>query len=348
MKKHHLYLFLLPALLLSGSMNAKVNNYVGAYATLGEWSLLPSKSKYSTSFGVAGGLGFLYELQAGPTYSPTRFLFDVGVGAQGGMTSFMQGSSQEVTLLNQKDLDGETFDYVYEVKDRQDNYNNIAVQIPVMVGVQHRKFYMLAGVKLGMNAWTKTRSTALVTTYGKYTDIDNLRNQPEYQFFNDLKVSGGVKTKLKMNVDLSFEIGGRIGVVNDAVGYDVPKRKIEYRLAGFIDYGLMDIHYNSNQLALGTRDMENPDKIVPIEGNLRYNEGATAPVYNTRSMVDNLVMNDIMSTDGFAASVNNLMIGLKFTILFQLPEPGQCVLCHDSYHSLARPGGSRARMKYEE
>ena len=81
---------------------------------------------------------------------------------------------------------------------------------------------------------------------------------------------------------------------------------------------------------------------------LRYNEGVTAPVLNTTTMVDNLVMNDIMSTSGFANKVNNLVIGLKFTILFQLPEQGQCVLCKDSYQSLVRNRGGSRGMKYEE
>lgn len=345
-KKHQSYLLLLIAVLFSGALHAKVYNYVGGYANLGEWTLLPSESKYGPSFGVAGGLGFLYELQAGPTYGQTRFLFDVGVGAQGGLTSFMQGSSFTTALPNQLDLDGMSFDYVYELKDRHDKYSNVAVQIPLMVGVQHRKFYMLAGAKITANVFTQSHTTATLTTYGRYQDFDDFRDMPEYQFFTGKPMSSGVKTSLKLDVDLSAEIGGRFGVITDAVGYDVPKRKIEYRLAGFFDYGLLDIHYQRDQLALGTRNPANPDQILPIEGNLRYNEGATAPVYNTTSMVDNIVVNDLMSSSGFAKAVNSLVIGLKFTILFQLPEPGRCVICKDAYRSLvSRRGGG---VKYEE
>jgi len=70
--------------------------------------------------------------------------------------------------------------------------------------------------------------------------------------------------------------------------------------------------------------------------------------YGTRTMIDGLTTNDIMSTDGFAKSVNNLMVGLKFTVLFQLPEAGQCVICRDAYRSSATRGGGRRGMKYEE
>lgn len=333
-KKLQSYLILFVALFVCSTMNAKVNNYIGAYANFGEWSLLPMDSKYGPSFGVAGGVGFVYELQAGPKYGQTRFLFDVGVGALGGMTSFMQSTNQQMILSNQTDLDGEAFDYVYELKDRQDQYHNIAVQVPLMVGVQHRRFYMLAGVKLAANVWTQTRSQAILNTYGQYAGFDPFTNMPEYQFFNDLPISGGVRTNLNIDLDASLEIGGRLGVYSDAVGFDVPKQKIEYRLAAFVDYGLLDLHVRNQQSAL----------IAPPA----YNSGVTYPIYNTTSMVDNLVMNDIMSTEAFARSVNNLMIGLKFTILFQMPEPGQCVICRDSYIGTGRSGGRRSGVKYEE
>ena len=123
-----------------------------------------------------------------------------------------------------------------------------------------------------------------------------------------------------------------MGVINYAVGYDVPKRKVECRLAGFVDYGLLDIHVHRNL----------PSFTVPAG----YNVEGTSPIYKTRTMVDNLAVNDIMSTPGFAKSVNNLMVGLKFTFLFQLPEPGQCVICRDAYGVSVHP--SHGSLKYEE
>ena len=115
-KKHKTYGIILLALLLCGAASAKVNHYVGGFAQVGEWSLIPSKSDYSGSFGVAGGLGFQYELQAGKTYSPARFLLDVGVGATGGLTAYIQSSNRTETLFDQTGLNHQPFDYVYEIK----------------------------------------------------------------------------------------------------------------------------------------------------------------------------------------------------------------------------------------
>ena len=335
-KKHQTYLVLFLAVLFSGTINAKVNNLVGAYGFLGEWTLRPVESDYKPSLGVAGGAGFMYELQAGKAHRPARFLLDVGVGAWGGMTSYAQSSNMTVVVPDQFDLQGDLFDYVYEVKNRHDQYKNVSIQIPIMLGFQYHKFYMMAGVKINTGIYTKTFTTADLTTYGRYADIPELRNMPDYQFFNDAKLNGSAKTSFKMDVNASLEIGGRLGLVTDASGYDVPKRKIEYRLAGFIDYGFTDIHASLT------------------------NDGFTAPalydtnpssdnyVYQTTSMIDNknLQVNDVMSTTGFAKQVNNLMVGIKFTILFQLPEEQKCVLCQDAYRTSI--GSRRGGVKYEE
>jgi len=334
-KKHQSYWFLLLALLVSGTLQAKVNSYIGAYANAGEWSLLPSESKTKPSLGGAGGVGFLYELQAGKLYQPTRFLLDVGIGVQGGATTFKQTDVLTQVLPNQVDLQGDLFDYVYEIRDRQDQYTNVAVQVPLMIGVQHHKFYMLAGVKVNYNVMTKSNAIGVLNTYGRYSDFDDFRNMPDYQFFTDRPLKNSSNPKLNLGVDASVEIGGRLGVITDAVGYDVPKRKIECRLAAFADYGILDIHKEVKGMKL-------------LETPYLYDTRPASPnyVYNTTTMVDGVLLNDIMSTEGFAKAVNNFMIGLKFTVLFQLPEPGQCVICHDAYKNLYHPRSGR--LKYEE
>ena len=331
MKKRHSYLILLLALLSCAPLSARVSNYVGAYGQLGEWSLLPGGSRYNPSFGFAGGLGGVYELQIGPQYSPTCFLLDVGVGAWGGLTVFSIGQSEQFTLANQRDLQNEVFDYIYELSGRKDNYSNLAVQVPLMVGVQHRRFYMLAGVKVGVNVWTQAASKSGLNTYGKYQDSPLYTGMPLYQFFQDDRLKSTNSTNMNLDLAVSLELGGRIGMLNDAHGFDVPDRKIEYRLAGFVDLGLTDVHKAGHNQAL----------ILPE----RYDAQAA---YGTRTMVDGTHMNDIMSTEGFASSVRNLTIGLKFTVLFRMPDSRGCVICNENYRRTVGSGGSRSRMKYEE
>ena len=332
-KKHQSYRLLLLALLIGGTMQAKVNHYMGAYGNIGEWSLLPSDSKTGASFGTAGGVGFLYELQAGRKYSTTRFLLDFGLGAQGGMTQFAQKAMLTHTLPGQLDLQGDNFDYVYEVSDRKDRYTNVALQVPVMIGVQHRKFYMLTGVKVNYSLMAKSFTTAVLNTYGDYADFGQFRNMEEYQFFSDRPLSNPADVKFELGLDASLEIGGRFGVITDAVGYDVPKRKVEYRMAAFVDYGLLTMHKAGTEPILQTP--------------MLYDTRPASPdyVYNSTSMVDKVLLNNIITTSGFASAVHNFVVGVKFTVLFQLPEPGQCVICRENAR---QSGARRGRLKYEE
>ena len=310
---------------------------MGFYVQAGDWTLLPSQSQYSASFGAVGGVGFLYELQAGKKYSSTQFLFDLGVGAWGGMTDFVQGSNKLVELENQKDLQGDNFNYVYNIRSRQDIYTNIAVQVPVLVGLQHNAFYMLAGVKFDANVLSKAHTKMSLSTYGRYQEfgiVGQSSPMPEYQFFAEERLSKKADASLKLNINLSLEMGGRIGLITSDVGYDVPRRKTECRLAGFVDFGISDIH-TSRSL---------PDFVTPTTYNI--DPASSEYVYNTRTMVDNLQMNDIMSTTGFAAKVNSLVVGVKFTMLFQLPQESKGTLYYNTHRSSVRrrSGG----VKYEE
>ena len=336
MKRHLSYFVLVVALLVSGVTEAKVYNYMGAYAQVGEWTLMPSQSAYGPSFGVNGGVGFVYELQAARKYSETRFLLDLGVGAWGGMTSYIQSSDMLVELKDQEDLQHDKFDYIYEIRNRHDRYNNLALQVPLMIGFQHNRFYMLAGVKFDANILTKAYTTANLDTYGRYKEFENHYNMPEYQFFQDEKLYKKADASLKLNMSASLELGGRVGFLTNSTGYDVPQRKVECRFAAFLDYGITDIHTPRSLDGFATPTLYDTD---PESENY---------IYESRSMIENLEVNDLMSTDGFAAKVNSLVIGVKFTILFQLPEQKKCVMCKDAYVSSYRGGRSGRGVKYEE
>jgi hypothetical protein len=162
-KKYQSYGILLLALLFCGSVHAEFKHYVGGFGQVGEWSLMPSSSSYSSSLGVAGGLGFAYELQAGRKYKPFRLLFDLGVCATYGTTSYNKTTNAVVPMLNQKGLNGIKFDYIYDISDRKDKYTDLAVHVPVLIGVQYRRFYALAGVKVYAHMWTQTKSTTCWT-----------------------------------------------------------------------------------------------------------------------------------------------------------------------------------------
>lgn len=348
MKKIYSYIILPVVLLISGGANAEVKHYIGANAAIGEWSLWSPttlKSAGRASIGIGGGVGFNYELQAGDPTSQTRFLFDVGLSLTGGTTSYsLRDTINKGDLISDQDyFYPSDFYFYHHVTNRRDNYTKIAAQIPILIGVQHKRFYMLAGVKLGYNAMGSTKTTCQITTYGEYPDAySSIIRQNGQQFYSTPQTREENYTNMALypfTVDGTLEIGGRIGEITDATGFDVPKRKIEYRLAAFADFTLVG----------GYRKWNNATKIIdfdPYDPNQNMIQGVK--LYDVLSCVQSKqqTQNNIKKDSPVG---RNVMIGIKFTVLFQMPEKGTCVLCNDNYHGGWAPSRSTSRrVHYEE
>ena len=143
--------------------------------------------------------------------------------------------------------------------------------------------------------------------------IDPFTGMPEHMFFNDYVLEQKGKVDFKTNVMASAEIGWRLGHIDNSTGFDVPKPKTLYRIGLFADYGIFDVHYRSNK----------PAVVLP-------------ETFNAENMTSDMAVNDILSTSQAQKIVNNLLVGVKFTVLFQLPEPKKCVFCNDDYTYLYR------------
>ena len=353
-KKLHSYVILLSLLLFAMSSKAEIKHYLGAYANGGEWSLWEYASgDYEWTYGGAGGIGALYELQYGQIYNEARLLFQVGLGARYGATSVLVNNIDSYNKsIKGKDSDGDPLTYYYKFNSRQDNYNNLMVQVPLMLGVHYRGFYAMLGAKIGfnINAASKAKTKLNLTTYGisdvTYGNDGKLlewHNRPDQQFFeNETKEYTSNMNFEMVNVDASVEIGGRLGPIYKDIGYDVPERNIEYRLAGFLDFGILGMQ----KLNTTNPSITIPDAYVNKVGN---------------EMIEGIKTTDIFSSQDYVKSPSapghniiadrvghNFMVGVKFTVLFQLPEKGQCVLCRDAYRDTPLRSRGNAGMKYDE
>lgn len=341
MKKQYSYSILLLAVLFSCTLQAEVKHYLGPTVNVGEWSLWDTsgKSYLGLSLGGGGGVGFTYELQAGKAQSPTRFLLDLGLVLQGGTTYVSMKDS--AFQFNTQDSEGDDFIYHYNATGRQDNYTKLAVQVPVLIGVQHKRFYMLAGVKVGYNAFGTWRSRCQVTTYGEYTQFvgQKLEDIPSQQFYKDPQnKEENYRTNTSpqlfpIAVDATLELGGRIGEFSYETGFDVPKRPIEYRLAAFVDFTAYG----------GYRKYSSGSKILTFPN-----------AYDASTdMIKAVTINDAASCAKPGATINageaigrNVMVGIKFTMLFRMTKK-PCVLCdYDALRPSRRFG--RRGVHYEE
>jgi len=297
---------LLSVLLLGATMSvsAQISHYVGAYAQAGEASLMPTgdETELATSLGFGAGIGATYELRAGK-----YFIMDLGLGIHPSYNVFKIAGSKE-TLRNMTDSQGDVFDYVYNITDRRDRYTNLSLQVPVLFGCNFGRVYFLGGVKADLSCLVRDKTSMYISTEGVYKQfIDPLTNMPEHYFYDQQYTEQRASVKFDPTLMASFEVGMRIGEIYKGTGYDIPKQKIQYRLAMFFDYGIIDIHRPGSKPAI-----QLPSTI------------------NTANALEGITYTDILSTENVCDEVHPFMIGLKFTVLFQMPNKKRCVMCEES------------------
>lgn len=344
MKKRSLYIIFLLFLGSATMLQARerISHWMGVWAELGEWSMLPEQSRLNPSIGGAGALGGTYEMQV------SHFLLNVGLGAKAGYTSFKTPDDLTWYLepgnhlygTGPRDRDGWYYDYYAAMDNRRDNYLNVSFQIPVLLGAQFGRFYFLAGVKGDIHMLNRATISGDVRSHGEYEEFrmplpgggyTGYITEPYDMFYHGEHMKWTQDDVLmRVNVNASLEIGARLGYIPQGTGFDVPKSKVQYRIAAFADFGLMDMHRADTRNGL-----ELPELKTPAENYIQRPE---------------LMISHILSTNDIAKRVRNLYVGVKFTVLFEIPAPKRCLLCPDSYikFSPTRPNRGGTRLERDE
>ena len=305
--------------------SAQVTHFIGGWVQGGEYSLFSNVDRTALnlrpSLGGGVGIGFNYELRAG------HFLLDAGVGTNTGWTRF-NVPDHEVTIPNQIDRNGDRFDYVYTLNHRKDAYWNSSLQVPLMVGGQWKKFYFLVGGKFDWAYRTLTYTKAAINTAGVYKTFPpkTETNDQMHGFVTNFPwvMMDTIMKPFEPNVTLSMEIGMRLGEVFEGRGFDIPDPKVQYRLALFADFGLLDIHHKP--MNPGTEGLlwTVPDK---------YSDMPFTPygIHSQDVMHSREAANAGKVKEGETptARFNSFMVGVKFTILFRLPQKKICLSCKD-------------------
>ncbi len=324
MKRLSITLF---SLVVCATMSAQFKHYIAISGQVGEASYIYDIDKVSSklSGGFGNGLHVAYEMRSG------AFLLNVGAGANFTHSVVNVGDLSE-TLKDQKDDDwisgGDLFDYTYTQSSRHDSYSNLSLQVPLMIGAAKKHFYFLAGAKLDVSLLARAKAKALISSSMHYHDYPSPTPDMENHgvFKNALIMQKPVNVKFNTQVMASFEIGYRFVTAESGTGWDVPKEEKNYwRIAVFADYGLLDMHQKE----------KNDNITFP-----------TAYSSDTEKMKE-ITINHIFSTKAATNPVNNLMLGIKATYLFQLPTRGVCTVCRDAYRGASPSRSSKGRGRIQ-
>ena len=190
--------------------------------------------------------------------------------------------------------------------------------VPIMVGVDLRKCYLLVGSKLGVFSFAN-RSQVKTNMSISATDedvIDPLFGLPTHGLQTHHIVSEPKKIAYSpFNAMLSAEVGIKLDEIKVSrnkkrIVYESADRKsfrdrLSYRLSAFVDYGLSNLHaYSANSVPLNGQ----------TSGGLIVMNSAT-----------DLSFYPMLGYEPYKdAPINTMLIGIKLSIQYQIPHGKDC------------------------
>ena len=173
--------------------------------------------------------------------------------------------------------------------------------------------YFLAGVKLNYAFWGNTKQTLKGSTSGLYERyIGVWEEMDNHGFRKDVPLERtGKQLQVKFDVMAHAEIGYEYTSFQNPHSYRImPNDRLDWRLriAGFVDFGIVDICPRTNNVYYGI-----PDATI-------YD----FPTYR---------MDHVFSTaDAKRYWMRNLFVGVRITMLFGFQGKERCILCDPWRH----------------
>jgi len=282
-------------------LDPEQHHFLTVNTSFGGTMLLNTTPNIKPSIGFSPSIGFGYRLYH------NEFLLSLGVDAQYGFYTHVVANEQvEQGMTNPE---GQFFNVKANVSSHTVLNHAINLNIPVLVGVEHRYFYMLAGVNAGFNLWGRMSATAAVMP---------IESSPMQFFATDGIVSSDTyPLHLQTNLMAHLELGGRI--VSKATKLrerELRARKVRYYLAAFAEYGFLSV-YTSHVASGSLLDYRMKDESMQL---------FVVPGFNSLDASRN-------------AEYHPVTVGLKFTVAFEVPGPKHCVSCKPYQAGNARVNG---------
>lgn len=305
MKKSFSTLLILLALSAGVSSQTRLSPdkhyFISTWGSVGYTTLLDN-----ANMGLKSGPGITPSLGVGFRLYYNRFICQLGVEAR---YAYIRMNVDDRNLsIPMLDTELQQFEMLSDIYNCKDKYNTFDISLPILLGYEYRHFYFLTGVQLNVNAWGAAKSEAMLTTTGDYEEfIGIFQDMPEHFFqANQSVLSDNYNLSWKLNAMAHLEVGARLGNIPLFKGADEKQSSIRYYLSAFADFNINNIHKTVSQgEALCYKETD--------EG-LRY--------YILPALVSDEMRN---------AAVRQLVVGVKFTMAFELPKRVPCVLCNDEF-----------------
>ncbi len=134
------------------------------------------------------------------------------------------------------DDQGDVYTGHYTFSDNYDIYQLSNFNIPVQLGFNNNKIFILGGVKFGFNLLASDKVKSLASYSGTYVDyLGTFTNMPNHSF-GSYSLENSFSPKIGFNCAATAEAGLILG------------EKKNVRLSVFLDYGLTNVNLNTKEL----------------------------------------------------------------------------------------------------
>lgn len=246
-------------------------------------------------------------LEFGVGYQMYRNHFIMSLGAEARYGAYQVRPLDAVLSFNTVDSENDPFTLNASIFNRRDNLHALDLQVPLLFGFEYNHFYFKAGGKFGLNVYGSAVTQALLTATATYERfVDDFGNMPNHQLYENQEVlSARQKILFRPQAYATAEIGYRFDEFYTMTGADVPKSNTRCYVAAFAEYGFLNMHKVAGSGA-PIQSQQMPD------GSFQF---MVAPAYSTDTYRD--------------AVARNFMVGVKLTVMWELPKAPKCVICEE-------------------
>lgn len=220
-------------------------------------------------------------------------LFWLGLGVQGSLINSSLIADDMVIDKPMRDQEGEDMTYHYQIQRWSDRQMMLDVDVPFMLGVCVGRFYMGAGVKAGLNVYGHSASALSYRTSASYDRFpDDFQDMPNH-WYDNFDTRGKTPLHFGMNMAALLEVGGEVLNLNGT------KKRLPMRMkvGAYAEYGFISVYKNAQPSDPFIFDETNPAIVLPVA----YYKSAN-----------------------ITSPVNPLFVGVRLTLMFELPVPQRC------------------------
>ena len=296
-------------------LNPEQHHFMDVWGSLGYSAMLHNMPETKIPSGVSPTIGVGYR------YFRNNFIFQTGIE---GRYVWMKSVMDEVVLqerMYDSDVNKEPFTMNVQLNNRKDIYHTASVSIPLYFGYEKNRFYFLAGVAANVGIYGKAESSSDLTTKAQYDRYIGLfEDMPNHGLSNLQVQSGKMNYGAALDLMVHAEIGARLDHFTRHKIFRLHPNRMRMYLAAFMDCGVLSIN---SKAAVG-------DQLT-----MDFSHGVNA-------IIVPLLLSNQMSN----RRLNNLIVGIKYTIAFELPQRGKSYIYdYDQVENNYRIRGGNQTLK---